>query len=208
MKRIYKSLLISLVMVVAMTVSIFANPVKDLRNELAAIGVPTSYIGKVVEYLQKTTISDAQYKSAMGYVEQAKAVIGNKTDITQLSTSDKNKVQSLAANAGKALGLTVQFGKNAKGVTTVDVKDPKGHSILKMSASDVKSLTTNFDMNVIIGLFESMVEFSNDPHKNKFTPVGGELTDTATGYGNVMMLGAAMIAGAGAIMFVSKKQFA
>lgn len=208
MKRVYKSILISLFMVLTMTVTIFANPVKDLRNELAAIGVPSSYVGTIVEYLQKTTISDAQYNAAIGNVDQAKALIGNNKDLSKLSASDKNNLQSLAVNAGSSLGLKVQFGKNAKGVTTVEAMDSKGNAVLKMSTNDAKGLATNFDANVLVGTLETMVEFSNDPNKGQFTPVGGELTDTSTGYGNVMVVGLAMIAGAAGIAYVSKKQFA
>lgn len=208
MKKIFKSLLVSMVMVVAMTASVFANPVTDLRDDLLSVGVPNSYVGTIVEYLQKTTISDSQYNAAMGHINEAKAIIGDTKDIRDLSTSDKNTVQSLVSKAGNTLGLNIKFGKNAQGITTVVATDAKGGTILKMTTQDVIGSVENFDPSAIIGIFNSMVEFSNNPDKGNFTPVGGELTQTATSYGNIMVIGVAMVAVAIGMVVVGKKQFA
>lgn len=208
MKKILKTLVVSLAMVLTMTVSVFANPANDLKNELLSLGIPSSYVGNIIEYLQKTTISEADYNKAMGYVNEAKAIIGNTKDLGKLSQKDKNTLQSLASKAGNALGLKVNFGKNAQGKTTVVVTDINGATILKMSTADVLELVTNFDISVVVEILESVVEFSNNPDKGEFTPVGGELTGTATTYPALMLLGALMVVGAGFVALKAKKQFA
>ncbi|MGL5695141.1 MAG: hypothetical protein ACRCXA_13765, partial [Peptostreptococcaceae bacterium] len=145
---------------------------------------------------------------AMNYIEEAKAVIGNTKDISQLSASQKNKLQSLAVNAGNVLGLNVAFSKNSQGVTVVVVTDSKGGTLLQLSTLEMLDLVTNFEIEVIIGALESIVEFSNDPNKGKYDPVSGELNQTATPYGNLMLLGAALVvAGVGTFKY-SKRVYA
>ena len=208
MKKMFRSMMLSMVLVLTLATSAFANPVNDIRNELLSIGVPKNYVANIVEYLQKTTITDAQYEKAMSYVNKAKAIIGNESDLRQLSTSQKNELQSLAISAGKVLGLNVQFSKNSQGKTVVSVTDSKGGTLLQLSTVQVMDLVTNFEMEVIIDLLESVVEFSNNPEKGEYSPTGGELNQTATGYGNMMLLGAALVALAGGVFTYSKRQFA
>ncbi|QJA09374.1 hypothetical protein HF520_10575 [Romboutsia sp. CE17] len=208
MKKMFRSMILSMVLVLTLVTSAFANPVNDIRNELLSIGVPKNYVANIVEYLQKTTITDAQYENAMSYVNKAKAIIGNESDLRQLSTSQKNELQSLAISAGKVLGLNVQFSKNSQGKTVVSVTDSKGGTLLQLSTVQVMDLVTNFEMEVIIDLLESVVEFSNNPEKGEYSPTGGELNQTATGYGNMMLLGAALVALAGGVFTYSKRQFA
>lgn len=208
MRKIFKSMAVAMIMVCSMAVSIFASPADDLSKELLAMGVPSSYVGTIVEYLQKTTISEADYNKAMGYVNQAKAIIGNTKDISKLSNSDKLALKNLATKAGNVLGLNVEFGKDAKGVTTLVVTDAKGGTILKMNTLDALEVVTNFEPTEVVELLETMVEFSNNADKGEFDPVGGDLTQTATPYANMMVAGAVMIAVAGGIVLVSKKQFA
>ena len=208
MKKMFRSMMLSMVLVLTLATSAFANPVNDIRNELLSIGVPKNYVANIVEYLQKTTITDVQYEKAMSYVNKAKAIIGNESDLRQLSTSQKNELQSLAISAGKVLGLNVQFSKNSQGKTVVSVTDSKGGTLLQLSTVQVMDLVTNFEMEVIIDVLESVVEFSNNPEKGEYSPTGGELNQTATGYGNMMLLGTALVALAGGVFTYSKRQFA
>ena len=208
MKKIFKSMILSTVLVFTLATSAFANPVDDIRSELLSIGIPKNYVATIVEYLQKTTITDKQYEKAMTYINKAKAIIGNEPDLSQLSPSQKSELQNLAISAGKVLGVNVQFSKNSQGVTVVIVTDLKGSTLLELSTLEVIDLVTNFEMEEIIELLESVVEFSNNPDKGKYSPTGGELNQTATGYGNIMLLGAGLVALGGGVFTYSKRQFA
>ena len=65
-----------------------------------------------------------------------------------------------------------------------------------------------FNAETIVGLLDTMAQYANSPDKENFTSVGGQLTQTATPYANMMVAGAAMIVVAGGVVLVSKKQFA
>lgn len=201
-------MILSTVLVLTLVTIAFANPVDDIRSELLSIGVPKNYVASIVEYLQKTTITDEQYDKAMTYVNKAKSTIGSVSNLDQLSVSQKSELQSLAVSAGKVLGLNVQFSKNSEGVTVVSVTDFKGSTLLQLSTLEVIDLVTNFEMETVIEILESAVEFSNNPNKGEYSPTGGELNQTATGYGNIMLLGAVLIVLGGGVFTYSKRQFA
>lgn len=208
MKKIFKSMILSTVLVLTLATSAFANPVNDIRSELLSIGIPKNYVATIVEYLQKTTITDKQYEKAMTYINKAESIIGNESDLSQLSQSQKNEIQNLAVKVGKVLGVNVEFSKNSQGVTVVSVTDLKGNTLLELSTLQVIDLVTNFDMQILIDLLKSIVEFSNNPDKGNYSPTGGELNQTATGYGNMMLLGAGLVALGGGVFTYSKRQFA
>lgn len=208
MKKIFKSMILSTVLVLTLVTAAFASPVDDIRSELLSMGVPKNYVANVVEYLQKTTITDEQYDKAMTHVNKAKSIIGNVSDLSQLSGSQKSELQSLAISAGKVLGLNVQFGKNSEGVTVLSVTDFKGNILVQLSTLEVIDLVTNFEIETVVEVLESAVEFSNNTDKGEYSPTGGELNQTATGYGNIMLLGAALIVLGGGVFTYSKRQFA
>ena len=203
MKRMFKSMVVATAIACFMAVSAFASPAEDLQKELLAAGVSSSDTAKVIEYLNKTTISDAAYKQAKGYINEAKALIGNTKDLSKLSTADKAKLKTLATQAGNTLGLNVSIGNG-----TAVVTDAKGASLLSMDVKKAMETVAEFNAETIVGLLDTMVQYANSPDKENFTPVGGQLTQTATPYANMMVAGAAMIIVAGGVVLVSKKQFA
>ena len=237
MRKIVKSMAISMLLVLTLAASAFANPVNDIRSELIAIGVPTNYVANIVEYLQKTTITDAQYNKVMSYIEEGKAVIGDVEDLTQLSSADKNKVQNLVTNAASVVGLKAEFGKDSNGENTLIVTNSNGGTLLQLSAAELTNMVENFDTETIAAVIEDMVEFSNDTHKGEYNPTTGELTDqsteenkpvdgdnkpgtgvyepvegelnqTSVNYGNVMVSGAALVACAIGVFVYSRRAFA
>ena len=205
MKKILKSLVISMIIVCSMTASIFAISPEDVRKQLLSVGVPSSYVGAVVEYLQKTTISQADYNKVVSYIDEAKSIIGDINHISELSDSDKIIIKNLATKAGNTLGLEVTFSKE-DGITTLIITDNNGNNIVKMDTLDVIESVTNFNPSIYVELVETMVEFSNNSEKGEFQPVGGELTQTATPYANKMIVGIIMIIAGVALIY--KKQLA
>lgn len=207
-RKILKSMILSTVLALTLVTGVFANPVDDIRSNLLSIGIPKNYVANIVEYLQKTTITDEQYDRAMKHVNSAKSIIGNVSDLRQLPESQKSKLQTLAISAGRELGLNVQFGKNSEGITVVLVTDFKGSTLVQLSTSEILGLVTNFEIDSVIVVLESAVEFSNNSNKGEFVPTDGELNQTATGYGNFMLLGAALVVIGSGVFTYSKRQFA
>ena len=209
MKRKLKTLVASLAIFATMTASTFAaTPAEEIKSELLSMGVPSSYVGSVVEYLQKIDITESQKNTVLGYINEAKALIGNTTDLGSLSADVKLKLKDLATKAGNTIGLTVKFGKDANGMTQMVVTDANGNTILCMTTADAMAIVKNFDADKITDLFVDMVNFSNSTANGngEFTPVGGELNSTATGYAGAMAMGLSLVAGAGGVMHVSRKK--
>ena len=229
MKIVLSTALLTLTM--STTALAYKNPVNDLKQALIEMGIPNNYIGNVVDYLQKIKITDSQADQIMSKVKEAKALIGNTSDLSSLSGEVKSKLQSLAIQAGNIVGLNVKFGKDANGVTTMVVTTPSGGTLLQLTTLEIIDLATDFDIDVIIEAIEEAVEFSNDPNKYDldgdgkpdnpnynqdedkkpgnpiFKPEGGgNLNNTATPYGNMMFAGTTMMCMAGGMHVISRKR--
>lgn len=208
MKKLFKTMIMSMLVVLTLATSAFADSVSDIRSQLLSIGIPSNYVANVVEYLQKTTITDSQYKKVMSDIEQAKSIIGNVQDLRTLPSNDKKELQQLAINAGKSLGLNVAFSKNSQGITVLEVTDSKGGVLVQLSTNEVIDLVTNFNSEKIVKTFEQMTEFSKSADKGTYNPVGGELNKTATPYGNIMALGAVLMVCAAGVFVYSRRRLA
>jgi len=151
MNKKIKTLIAASMLTVAMGTTALADksPVADLKQAMIEMGIPNSYIGNVVEYLQTIKITEAQKNQAMSYIEQAKTLIGDTKDISILPASVKSKLQSLAVQAGNTLGMNVKFGKDSKGVTTVVVTTANGGTLVQLDTKDVLGLVKNFDVDDI-----------------------------------------------------------
>lgn len=210
MKKAFKTLAMTLVMALTVTTMAFADSAAatKLQEKLKALGVPNTYIGATVEYLQKVEITDAQLATIDAKIEKAKALIGNETDLSKLDASTKASIQGLAQEAASTLGLKVSFGKDSKGVTTLTVTDASGKTVLALNTLDVVNVVTNIKVTDIVDVVKIAAEFSNSADKNKFNPVSGTLNKTATNAGNVMAAGLGLVALAGALFVGSKRVLA
>lgn len=208
MKKLFKTIITTMLLVLILVTSAFADSVSDIRNQLISIGIPSNYVANIVEYLQKTTITDYQYRKVMDNIEKAKSIVGNVEDISSLSAKDKSELQELVINSGKILGLNVLFSKNAEGVTVLVITDSNGGVLVELSTLEVIDLVTHFNSENIIKIFENIVEFSRKSEKGTYNPVSGELNKTATSYGNVMALGAILMICASGIFVFSRRKFA
>lgn len=200
------------------TAMAYESPVNDLKNALIQMGVPSNYIGNVVDHLQRIKINQKQADQMMSKINQAKSLIGNTEDLSKLSTSDKVKLQNLAVEAGNSIGVNVKFGNDANGVTTVVATTSKGGTLVQLNTLEVLELATNFDMSVVVNAVEEAVDFSNDknktdldgdgkPDKPEFKPEGGgKLNKTATPYGNMMFAGSSMIGMAGGVHLLARRK--
>lgn len=216
MKIVLSTALLTLTM--STTALAYKSPVNDLKQALIEMGIPNNYIGNIVDYLQKIKVTDKQADQIMSKVKEAKALIGNTSDLSSLSGDVKSKLQSLAIQAGNIVGLNVKFGKDANGVTTMVVTTPSGGTLLQLTTLEIIDLATDFDIDVIIEAIEEAVEFSNDPNKydldgdgkpdnpNYKPEGGGILNNTATPYGNMMFAGTTMMGMAGGIHVISRKR--
>ena len=83
MKKVFKTFAMTLVMALTVTTMAFADnaAATKLQEKLRALGVADTYIGATVEYLQRVQITDAQLQAVNAKIDEAKALIGNETDL-------------------------------------------------------------------------------------------------------------------------------
>ena len=209
MNKKVKTLLAASALTFAMGTTALADntAVTELKQSMMQIGVPSNYTANVVDYLQKVKITETQKSQAIGYVREAKDLIGETKDISKLSSEVKTKLQTLAVQAGKLLGLNVGVNKDSRSRTTVVVTTPKGEILIQLTSEEAVELVRRFDIEKIISFINQAVAFSNDSNKNGYRPEGGgQLNQTATPYGNLIVAGAGMMAMAGGIYVLSKKR--
>ena len=63
------------------------NAVADLKQSLISAGVPSNYVGNIVDYLQKVNITQAQANQIKAKINEVKSLIGNQKDLTKLDAS-------------------------------------------------------------------------------------------------------------------------
>lgn len=201
------SLALAAGLVLTSAVTAFASPADDLQSALQNAGVPSSQLSKVVEYLQKATITQAQADAAIAKINDAATVANGATDLTKLSTSAKDQIKNDITAAASQLGLTADLStKNSDGKTVVLVKDNSGATLVSADSTTAKNAVTSFNPSALKEVVTAAKSFSNDPEKAKFVPVdGGIMKKTATNYGNLMGLGAIMVVAASGVLFFVKR---
>lgn len=211
MKKLLNTLALTVVMMFSGSILAFAapaTPAQQLQAKLTALGVPNTYIGNVVEHLQKVQITEAQSNNLLALVDEAAAVLGDSKDLSKLSDADKNVVMGLAKEAGSSIGLNAAFGKDSKGVTTFTLTDASGKAVLSLNTLDVKDIVTNVNTSTIKDALTEVVEFSNNPEKGKFDPISGSLNNTGTNNGTIVLSGVGLMTLGGLVFLKSKKSFA
>ena len=208
MKKVLKIMSMTLLMTFMLsTVSLATNLTlaQQLQQRLITLGIPNTYTGNIVEYLQKIKINEDQFKSINAKIDEAVALSNGATDISIIDEEVKSKIKNLASESASILGLRLTFGKDSKGVTTATILDANGNNILSLNTFNVIDLVQDIDPNEIKEVVIIITEFSNNPEKNKFDPISGELNKTGTNLGNVMAVGFGLIALSGAIFITSKR---
>ncbi|MGL5378964.1 hypothetical protein [Clostridium sp.] len=209
MKKLMTMFVLSLCLVFSFTTVASAGQgtttAKELHGHLKELGVPSAYIGNIVEYLQKVKVSKKEADAVLAKADEALAIIGDTTNLSLLSKADKEKLQTIATDAGKILGLNVSFGRDAKGVTTVLVTDKHGNIIIEANTHLVIKIVNNFKASKLIEVVKAAIDFSNNPKKHKFDPITGDLNNTGTNTMATMLFGAGIMSLGGASLFALRK---
>ena len=210
MKKVLKVISMTLLMTFMLSKLSFATnltPAQQLQQRLINLGVPNTYIGNVIEYLQKIKITEDQFNSINAKIDEAVSLTNGVTDISIVDEEVKSKIKNLASESASILGLRLTFGKDSKGITTATLSDANGNNILSLNTFNVIDLVQNIDINEIKEIVTIITEFSNNSEKNKFDPISGELNKTGTNVGNVRATGFGLIALSGVVFVTSKRVF-
>ena len=208
MKKVLKVMLITLLMTLMLSTVSFARNLtlaQQLQQRLINLGISNTYIGNLVEYLQKIRINEDQFNSINSKIDEAISLTNGSTDIINIDEEVKSKIKNLASESVSMLGLRLTFGKDSKGVTTATLLDANNNNILSLNTFDVVELVENIDPNEIKEIVRIITEFSNNTEKDKFYPISGELNKTGTNVGNLMTTGFGLIALSGVVFVTSKR---
>lgn len=177
-----------------------------IQQELLSLGVPNTYVGNIIEYLQKIEISEHQYNRIQNKLDEAKIILNGESDVSKFNEAERNKLKNLASEAASIIGVRVVFGKDSKGVTTVNLLDANNSSILSLDTFNVIYIVENFELKEVNEIIIDMIEFSNNPEKNEFQPIEGEFNNTGTNVGYKMALGLGLIMLSGITFVATKKR--
>ena len=208
MKKVLKVMLITLLITLMLSTVSFARNLtlaQQLQQRLISLGISNTYIGNLVEYLQKIRINEDQFNSINSKIDEAISLTNGSTDIINIDEEVKSKIKNLASESVSMLGLRLTLGKDSKGVTTATLSDANNNNILSLNTFDVVELVENIDPNEIKEIVRIITEFSNNIEKDKFYPISGELNKTGTNVGNLIIAGFGLIALSGAVFVTSKR---
>lgn len=179
-----------------------------IQQELLSLGVPNTYVANIIEYLQKIEISEEQYNRIEKKLDEAKIILNGESDVSNFDEAERNKLKNLASEAASIIGVRVVFGKDSKGVTTVNLLDANNSSIVSLDTFNVVYIVENFELKEVNEIIIDMIEFANNPEKNEFQPIEGEFNNTGINVGYKMALGLGLIMLSGITFAVTKKAFA
>ena len=129
------ALVLSLMLVFAMSISAFAASKDDIISKLQSAGVATEYVNVAKQFLADNTVSDADAAYVIAKIDAATATANGVKDIASLTADQKSAIMADIKDAAAKLGATVSF--DALNNTITAVKDGKSY-VVALSAKVVK----------------------------------------------------------------------
>ena len=134
------ALVLSLMLVFAMSISAFAASKDDIISKLQSAGVAT-------EFLADNTVSDEDAAYVIAKIDAATATANGVKDIASLTADQKSAIMADIKDAAAKLGATVSFDASTNTITAV--KDGKSY-VAAPSAKVVKD--TGFTTAATVGV--------------------------------------------------------
>ena len=138
------ALVLSLMLVFAMSISAFAASKDDIISKLQSAGVATEYVNAAKQFLADNTVSDEDAAYVIAKIDAATATANGVKDIASLTADQKSAIM---ADAAAKLGATVSFDASTNTITAV--KDGKSY-VAAPSAKVVKD--TGFTTAATVGV--------------------------------------------------------
>lgn len=150
------ALVLSLMLVFAMSISAFAASKDDIISKLQSAGVATEYVNVAKQFLADNTVSDADAAYVIAKIDAATATANGVKDIASLTADQKSAIMADIKDAAAKLGATVSF--DASNNTITAVKDGKSY-VVALSAKVVKDtgFTTAATVGVVVVLAMGLV---------------------------------------------------
>lgn len=116
------TLVLSLVLVLAMSITAFAaTPNDDVKAALKEAGVTGEYYDQAVKFLANNELTAEQATAVKNEIKAAKATAGDAKSVADLSADQISKIKANIETAAHAVGAKVSFADK-----TISVTDAKG----------------------------------------------------------------------------------
>lgn len=216
MKKLAVLSLVATMLLGSVNVVADAATPSELRDQLVSLGVPANSADNLVAYLQTVDLSAADKSEIEGFVKQAYAIVGDRTDLTKLSTEEKQQLVGLANKAAAKVGLVVNYSK-FEGGNSITITTTKGETLVSLDSKVLHHVLKNFDGDMakvvesaINGAVQVVVTPSNGSTNNGSTSVtptpGSRLNNTGAQLPTVMMAGAGLVVLAAGLMVTSGRK--
>lgn len=196
------SLLVFITLILSLCVPVMAAPVDELKAALTKIGVPQNQVANVVDYLQKVKITDSQYQSLMTKIDETSAILNGKTDITALSDADTLLFEGKIAEAAQLIGLKATFSNGQDGNIILDVKDSKNTIIFSMDSMAADNFLKSYSAAEVKSIITKAQEITKS---TTFSPVNGDMKQTGTNYGSMLVIGLTLVVTSFAWITINKR---
>lgn len=114
------ALVLSLMMVFAMSITAFAATEDDIKSKLEAAGVPDAYMTQVDSFLANNDLDEAQIDAVIEQIDLAVATKGDAKDIASLDEAQKSAIIGNITAAAEAVGAKVEIDVEAGKLTVTD----------------------------------------------------------------------------------------
>ena len=164
MKKI-TTLVLSLVLVLAMSITAFAaTPNDEVKAALTEAGVTGEYYDQAVKFLANNELTAEQATAVKNEIKAAKATAGDAKSVADLSADQISKIKANIETAAHAVGAKVSFADK-----TISVTDAKGTQYT-VSSNPVKATgaTTTATFAVIAVLAMGLVACGVAVSKKRF----------------------------------------
>ena len=116
------TLVLSLVLVLAMSITAFAaTPNDDVKAALTEAGVTGEYYDQAVKFLANNELTAEQATAVKNEIKAAKATAGEAKSVADLSADQISKIKANIETAAAKVGAKVSFADK-----TISVTDAKG----------------------------------------------------------------------------------
>ena len=195
LKKIIISLITFSMLMCSMVSAATANDIITATKE-AGFG---EYAADISNYLQTHKMTESEATSIVDEIKKSQNVLKGRA-FSELTLSEKSTLKGYAETAAAFAGLTLKV--NAGNVSVVDAK---GNVLREITVSQLAVVINALNFDKLQELVKVIVDYHKNPDK-AFNPSSGTMQNTATSYGNYMVLGAGLILSAGAIFAISKKK--
>lgn len=195
----FKKIIISLITFSMLMCSIVsAATANDITTAVKEAGFG-EYSADISNYLQTHKMTESEATSIVDEIKKSQNVLKGRA-FSELTLSEKSALKEYAETAAKFAGLTLKV--NAGNVSVIDAN---GNVLREITVSQLAVVINALNFDKLQELVKVVVDYHKNPDKT-FNPSDGTMQNTATSYGNYMVLGTGLILSAGAIFAISKKK--